>query len=43
MFSTFCAPDFENELPNRFEKRQAFDVSSRASDFRDDDVVFAFV
>ena len=35
--------DFENELANRFQKRQPFDVAGRAADFRDDDVVFAFV
>ena len=36
-------PDFKNELANGLEKRKTFDVSSRASDFRDHDVVFAFV
>ena len=30
--------DFEDELPDRFEKRQAFDVAGRSADFRDDDV-----
>ena len=34
--------DFENELPDRFQKRQPFDVAGRAADFRDDDVGFAF-
>src|SRR6266850_5798394 len=28
--------NLESEFANRFEKRQAFDVSSRAADFRDD-------
>ena len=35
--------DFENELPDRFEKWQAFDVAGRSTDLRDDDVVFALV
>ena len=35
--------DFENELPDRFEKRQAFDVAGRSADLGDDDVVFALV
>ena len=34
---------FENELPDRFEKRQAFDVSGRSTNLGDDDVVFAFI
>ncbi len=33
--------DFENELPDRLEERQPFDVAGRAADFGDDDVVFA--
>ncbi len=33
--------DFENELPDRFEERQPFDVAGRAADFGDDDVGFA--
>ena len=36
-------PDFKNELANRLEKRKTFDVSSRASDFRDHHVVFGLV
>ena len=32
--------DFENELPDRLEKRQPFDVADRAADFGDDDVDF---
>jgi hypothetical protein len=35
--------DFENELANCFQKRQPFDVTGCAPDFRDDDIVFAFV
>ena len=35
--------DFENELPDRFEERQSFDVAGRSADFGDDNVVFAFV
>ena len=35
--------DFENELANCLEERQSFDVASRAANFRDDDVVFAFI
>ena len=42
-FTTFCGADFENELPDRFQKRQTLDVAGRAADFRDDDVGFAFV
>ena len=34
---------FEDELPDSFEKRQPFDVSSGATNFSDDDVIFAFV
>ena len=34
--------DFENELPDRFQKRQPLDVAGRAANFRDDDVGFAF-
>ena len=35
--------DFENELPNRFQKRQALDVTSRAADFGNDNVILRFV
>ena len=35
--------DFEDELPDRFEKRQTFDVAGRSTDFCDDDVIFALV
>ena len=35
--------NFENELPDRFQKRQTFDVSGSAADLRDHDVVFAFI
>ena len=35
--------DFENELPDRFEKRKTFDIPGRAADLRDHDVVFAFI
>ena len=31
-------PDFEPELTNRFEEREAFDVADRSADFRNDDV-----
>ena len=34
--------DFENELADRFEKRQPFDVAGRAADFGDDDIVLCF-
>ena len=37
-----CA-DFEDELPDRFQKRQPFDVAGRAADFGDDDVGFALL
>ena len=43
MFTHILRPDFENELPDRFQKGEPFDVAGRAADFRDDDVVFAFV
>ena len=36
-------PNFENELPNCFEKWQTFDVASGAADLCDDDIVFALV
>ena len=32
------AADFDRELPQRFEKRQAFDVAGRPADFGDDDI-----
>ncbi len=35
--------DFENELPDRFEKRQPLDVAGRSANFRDDDVGFALI
>ncbi len=35
-------PDLEDELPDRFEKRQPFDVAGRAANFRDHNVGFAF-
>ncbi len=35
--------DFENELPNRFEKWQTFDVASGAADLCDHDIVFALI
>ena len=34
---------FEDELPDSFEKRQPLDIPSRATNFSDDDVIFAFV
>ena len=34
--------DFERELADGFEKRQALDVAGRAADFRDDDVGLGF-
>ena len=34
---------FENELPDRFEKRKTFDVSSGTADLCDNDIVFALV
>ena len=33
--------DFEDELPDRFQKRQPLDVARRSADFRDDNVGFA--
>ena len=36
-------PDFEDELPDRLEERQPFDVTGRAADFCNDDVGFAFI
>ena len=35
--------DFENELPDRFQKWETLNVASRAPDLRDHDVVFAFI
>ena len=35
--------DFENELPDRFQKWKTFNIASRAANFCDDDVVFALV
>ena len=35
--------DFENELANRFQKRQTFDVTSRAADLGNHHVVFRFL
>ena len=37
MITTFCAPDFEHELPDRFQERQPFDVAGGATDLGDDD------
>ena len=34
--------DFEDELPDRFQKRQTLDVAGGAADLGNDDVVFAF-
>ncbi len=31
-------PEFEAHLPDRFEKRQRFDVAHRAADFDDHDI-----
>ena len=35
--------DFEDELPDRFEKWKTFNVSGRTADFRDHHVIFAFI
>ena len=35
--------DFENELPDRFEKWQAFDVAGGAADLSNYDIVFRFI
>jgi hypothetical protein len=35
--------DFEDELADRFQKRQTLDVAGGAADFGDDDIGFAFI
>ena len=35
--------DFQNELADRLEKWKTFDISSRAADLCDNDVVFALI
>ena len=40
MLSDILRADLENELADRLEKRQPFDVARRAADFSDDDVHF---
>ena len=40
MFTTFCGADLENELPDRLQERQPFDVAGRPADFGDDHVHF---
>ena len=41
--TTFSGADFEDELADRFQKRQTFDVAGGAADFRDDDVGLGLV
>ena len=40
MLTTFCGADFENELPDRLEEGQPFDVAGRPADLGDDHVHF---
>ena len=43
MMTHVLRADFEHELPDRLEERQAFDVAGGAADLGDDDVAFRFV